>query len=117
MSNPRHAHEYTPNRNGLCKAIVGSSMCHLKENADVHMRWLEKQVPTGILPLDLIVGCYHDLEQHEIESLQRAWAEYVETTPVQFVWNNADPVATELMMRGFIAGYNKASQEWQRGDW
>lgn len=41
MSDTRHAHHFDPNRNGLCKTIVGTEMCHLPEDAPVHTRQLK----------------------------------------------------------------------------
>lgn len=38
MSDPRHAHAYQPTRKGRCGRIVGSSICHLPEDAPVHVR-------------------------------------------------------------------------------
>jgi hypothetical protein len=39
MSDPRHAHEYIPRRDGKCKHIVGSSICGQDEMAVEHHRW------------------------------------------------------------------------------
>lgn len=39
MSDPNYAHEFSPNRNGLCKDIVSGKHCHLPEDAVVHLRW------------------------------------------------------------------------------
>ena len=38
MSDPRYAHEFVSSRTGLCKYIVGGSICHLPEDAVVHER-------------------------------------------------------------------------------
>lgn len=39
MSDPRHAHEFLPNRKGQCKQIVGTEMCHKPQDAIEHMRF------------------------------------------------------------------------------
>lgn len=39
MSDPNFAHEFSPNRNGLCKTIVSGCHCHKNENDIVHVRW------------------------------------------------------------------------------
>lgn len=43
MSDPRHMHEFLPNRVGRCKQYVGAGICHLPEDADVHRRFAEAQ--------------------------------------------------------------------------
>ncbi len=55
MSDPNYAHQFDPNRNGLCIATVGGKkrgywMCHLPEEAPVHKRWLDRQDNTEECP-------------------------------------------------------------------
>jgi hypothetical protein len=42
MSDPRYAHEFMPNRRGLCKYIVKYAHCGKPENASEHVRWAER---------------------------------------------------------------------------
>jgi hypothetical protein len=41
MADPRHMHEFIPNRKGRCKRIVGSEHCGLPECAIAHARYRE----------------------------------------------------------------------------
>ena len=42
MSDPNYAHEFNPNKHGLCKYIIGGRkhprICHLPEDAEIHVR-------------------------------------------------------------------------------
>lgn len=38
MSDPRHSHDFEPNRRGLCKQIVGAEHCGQPEDSLVHNR-------------------------------------------------------------------------------
>ena len=38
MSDPRYAHKFFPNKNDLCKQIVGSEYCHKPKDDIVHVR-------------------------------------------------------------------------------
>ena len=42
MSDPRYAHKFIPNRQGLCKQIIGGEICHEKEDFISHQRWEER---------------------------------------------------------------------------
>lgn len=42
MSDPNN-HEFLPNRLGKCKQVVGSSICHLPEDAPAHVRWADSE--------------------------------------------------------------------------
>lgn len=39
MADPRHMHEFQPNRRGKCKTIVGHEICHKEETAPEHVRY------------------------------------------------------------------------------
>lgn len=40
MTDPNHAHQFDPNRRGLCKAYIGGGLpCMQPVDAPVHVRW------------------------------------------------------------------------------
>ncbi len=64
MTDPRHAHEFLPNRRERCKRIVGTEICALPKSAAVHLRWrrppLEETVPRCPICGEELECCYCD---------------------------------------------------------
>lgn len=58
MSDPRHMHEFLPNRRGKCKHLVGSSICGQGEMVPEHHRWAIAQAEAAKERVGIICpGC------------------------------------------------------------
>jgi hypothetical protein len=65
VSNPRYAHEFDPSRKGLCKRVVGSSICGLAVDAPVHQRWVEAHEPHQVSEPENSLSYYRRLQHAE----------------------------------------------------
>ena len=54
MSDPNHAHDFSSNRDGRCKQIIGGRICGEPGLARVHVRWLIKEAER-VSALDVVL--------------------------------------------------------------
>ena len=63
ITDPRHAHEFIPNRHGFCKQIVGNEHCGKGDLHPVHTRW---ELRKSIARRNAASGLYDDLRKGQM---------------------------------------------------